>query len=329
MQTILVIGSNSFTGSNFCNFALENKFRVIGISRSDEIDSVFLKYKTNKRLSNFSFLKLDIDSQQNRLFDVFDEYQPEYVVNFAAQGMVEESWSNPSQWYQTNFVSLSNIVNYLKDKQYLKKFLNASTPEIYGNVSGKLNEDLPSLPSTPYALSKAAFDMHLKIYKDRFDFPYSLTRSANVFGPGQQIYRIIPKVIMHILLKKKIPLHGGGIVKRSFIHIDDVVEATYKAMKSKETGDIYHVSTEEMISIQDLVLKICTIMDYNINDLVESSNYRSKQDLLYELDSNKAKKVLNWSPKIELESGILTVVDWTVKNFSKLSRFPTKYIHKS
>ena len=125
---ILVIGSNSFSGSNFVLAALEAGYEVIGISRSEESKVIFLPYKWNnnseKYKSKFSFFKIDLNKDLPKLIDILDNFKPEIVVNFAAQGMVAESWLNPTHWYQTNVVSQVAFHDQLRKRTFLKKYVH-------------------------------------------------------------------------------------------------------------------------------------------------------------------------------------------------------------
>ena len=195
-NSVLVIGSNSFSGSSFINYLLDKNLFVIGISRSEENKNIFLKYKKNKNIKNFKFYKADINKNLNLIIKLLDKYKPSIIVNYSSQGMVNESWNSPVDWYMTNFLSTVKIVNYLINKKYLKKFINFTTPEVYGDNKKKLNEETFFNPSTPYALSRASADTHMKLMNKHKKFPVIFTRAANVYGPHQQLYRIIPKAIM-------------------------------------------------------------------------------------------------------------------------------------
>ena len=153
-------------------------------------------------------------------------FKPTYIVNFVAQGMVAESWRQPEDWYQTNLVSQVKLHDYLRKFDFIENFLNFSTPEVYGNTAINVKENHCYFPSTPYAASKLAGDLHLFTLYKRYKFPVVFTRSANVYGIHQQLYRIIPRTIIYLKKRKKIQLHGGGKTERSFIHIKDVVNAT-------------------------------------------------------------------------------------------------------
>ena len=186
MKTIFVIGSNSFSGASFVHFALRKGARVIGISRSNEANSEFLPYKWQDH-NNFTFYQLDLNKNLPAIMSLFHEVKPTYVVNFAAQSMVGESWANPGDWFATNVVSTIKFHDELRKCNFLRRYVHISTPEVYGSCDGFVKEDFPFNPSTPYAVSRAAADMSLKTFSDTYNFPVVTTRAANVYGPGQQL----------------------------------------------------------------------------------------------------------------------------------------------
>ena len=135
MDKILIIGSNSFAGSNFIDFILNKKVKVFGVSRKNEINKEYLKYKFNKNRKNFKFHKIDLNIKKDleKLINIVKKEKIRYVINFAAQSMVAESWIKPQDWYQTNVVSNSILIKKLI-KLKIKKYINFSTPEVYGNT---------------------------------------------------------------------------------------------------------------------------------------------------------------------------------------------------
>ena len=220
MKKVLIIGSNSFAGSDFIDFLLKKNFKIYGVSRSKENNKIFLKYKYNKKLKNFTFQKINLNLKKDliKLINIIKNEKINYIVNFAAQGMVAESWVNPEDWYLTNVYSNSVLIKELS-KLKIKKYINFSTPEVYGNTTFLKKESNNFAPTTPYAVSRSAQDLNLLAYYKTYNFPVVFTRAANIYGPYQQSYRIIPKVIISILTNKKIPIHGKGDTLRSFIYI--------------------------------------------------------------------------------------------------------------
>ncbi len=329
-EKVIVIGSNCFSGAHFVKGALDGGMTVVGISRSVEPDDVFLPYKWGQQphVENFSFLAYDINLNLSAITDLIEKIKPDYIVNFAAQGMVAPSWENPEQWFLTNTVASAALVKKIHGFSFLKKYVQISTPEVYGTNDRPVCENTNYHPSTPYAVSKAAADMNLMAFVKEKKFPCVFTRAANVFGPGQQLYRIIPRTILYFLLGKKLYLHGGGQSKRSFIHISDVVDGTLRVMKNAQPGSIFHFSTDRLISIKELVKKIAHMMDVSFKENVVEVGELAGKDAAYILDSAKAKKILGWEAKVELEHGIYETISWIKENMENLKKHPFDYQHK-
>lgn len=327
-KRVVVIGSNSFSGSNFIDHLLNEGFEVLGISRSEEPNAVFLPYKNNANSMNFHFKQLDINLNIKKVLSEISDFTPVYVFNFAAQGMVAESWLNPDQWFQTNVMSNLRLHEGLRKFSFLKKYIHISTPEVYGSCEGTIKESVNYYPSTPYAVSRAATDMSLMTFHKAYDFPVIFTRAANVFGPGQQLYRIIPKTILMFTLGKKLSLHGGGRSVRSFIHISDVAHGTLLAAQKSKPGEIFHLSTDQNISVRNLVELIAHKMNVSFEDHVEIVGERLGKDSAYLLDNSKAKELLGWNYNVSLEEGIDQTISWIRKNINVIKKQPFDYIHK-
>ena len=328
MNTIFIIGSNSFSGATFADFALAQGARVIGISRSPELMDAFLPYKW-RDYANFTFYPLDLNKNLTEIITLIQDVKPAYVVNFAAQSMVAESWLNPGDWFMTNVVSTIKFHDELRKCDFLKRYIHISTPEVYGSCTGFVGEDYPFNPSTPYAVSRAAADMSLRTFRAAYNFPVVTTRAANVYGPGQQLYRIIPRTILYILLGRKLQLHGGGVSTRSFIHMRDVSDATWKIMQNGRDGDTYHISTNEVVSIRELVERICAKLNVRFEDHVEVVGERMGKDSAYHLDSTKLRTELGWQDSINLDQGLDECIAWVRTHFEALKTQPFDYIHKA
>jgi dTDP-glucose 4,6-dehydratase len=324
----LVIGSNSFSGAHFCHYLLRREHNVVGISRSPEPNSVFLPYRWLSDQTGFRFEQIDLNHQLSELITLIQDFQPEYVVNFAAQGMVAQSWKIPEHWYQTNVVAQVKLHDQLRQLPGLKKYVHVTTPEAYGSTEGWVRENFHFAPSTPYAVSRAACDLHLISFFKAYQFPVVFTRSANVYGPGQQLYRIMPRTMLFARLGKILPLHGGGHSVRSFIHIEDVADATYRVALEGMPGEAYHISTCQTVSIRELVEQICDLTGVAFDELAEVTEDRLGKDQAYLLDSYKIRTELGWQDNISLADGLAATLDWVDDNLSTLKTLPAEYIHK-
>ena len=323
----MVIGSNSFSGASFVDYAIKKGVSVIGTSRSAEPIDAMLPYKwTDHR--RFAFHKLDLNNDIQGISELLRSVKPRYVINFAAQSMVGESWQHPEHWFMTNVVSTVKLHDVLRKFDFVERYVHVSTPEVYGSCSGFVDENFPFNPSTPYAVSRAAADMSLRTFHSAYDFPVVTTRAANVYGPGQQLYRIIPRTILFILLGRKLQLHGGGVSTRSFIHMNDVSDATWKIMQSGRNGDSYHISTSEVVSIRQLVERICQKLGVSFESHVEIVGERMGKDSAYHLDSTKVRTELGWEDHLSLDQGLEECIDWVRDNFEALKASNYDYSHK-
>lgn len=327
-----VIGSNSFTGASFIDHLLARGAEVVGMSRSAEAARSFLPYQWPSERpagASFRFQQLDLNEHTDEIVESIAEFRPAYVFNFAAQSMVAESWHHPEHWYQTNVVANVRLHDRLRKFDFIQRYVHVSTPEVYGSCSGSVTESAPLNPSTPYAASRAACDLHLITFYKNYDFPVVFTRAANVYGPGQQLYRIIPRTVLSIALGRKLQLHGGGRSVRSFIHARDVADATLKVAQKGKSGETYHLSTGEYVSIRELVERICRRMGVQFDEVVEVVGDRPGKDAAYLLDSTKARSELDWADAVSLEEGIEETIGWVNDNLSELATAPHDYIHKA
>ena len=195
---LAVIGSNAFSAAYFIKVALEKGWEVFGISRSKEVAEPYRPYtwEADKQSGSFRFIQAHLADDTEKILKVIEDEKIPYVVNFASLGMVAESWKYPKDYYVTNVVGNVALHEGLRNFDFLEKYVHISTPEVYGHTSGDVKEDCIFNPSTPYAASRAACDLHLQTFFDQYGFPVIYTRAANVFGPGQQPYRIIPRSIL-------------------------------------------------------------------------------------------------------------------------------------
>jgi dTDP-glucose 4,6-dehydratase len=329
VQNVVVIGSNSFSGSDFVDLLLsESSYQVIGISRSPEKGELFLPYRRNPHLSRFRFYQMDLNRDMAAIQELLSELQPAYIINFAAQSEVAPSWQHPEQWFQTNAVAIAALGNYLKDQKWLRRYVHISSPEVYGTCEGRVTEEAPLNPSTPYAASKAAGDLMLFTLVKNFRFPLVMIRATNVYGAHQQLFKLIPRAVIYLKMGKKIELHGGGIAVKSYIHIRDVSRGEWMALENGKAGMIYHLSPDEGIAVCDVVRTITNIMKKSFDECTQKVVERLGQDKAYVIDSAQARKEIGWAPQITMTEGLDGVIKWVEENWEHIQKQPLVYQHK-
>lgn len=330
--TVVVLGANSFSGQDFVDLLLDQPgYRVIGVSRSPERSSLFLKYQNRPKadLSRYQYHALDMNRDMSALLDLLDQERPAAIVNFAAQSEVAPSWEHPEHWFQTNCVALSELVNHLRRRDYLKRYVHVSSPEVYGTCVGNVTESAPMNPSTPYAASKAAADFLLETYRRQFQFPLVTVRATNVYGARQQLFKIIPRAAIYVLTGKTIELHGGGRAVKSYIHIRDVSRGELAILERGSLGQLYHLSPDAGISVREIVTRICELLNVDFQSATRTVDERPGQDAAYVIDSTKARSELGWSPSISLAEGLREVVDWVQQNLDQIRTLPLTYEHRA
>ncbi len=328
-ERFAVIGSNSFAGASLVAKLISEDKQVIGINRSPERSNIFLPYKKIKSNGSYRFICADLNYSLPDIFDALNDFKPDVIVDFAGQGMVAESWVSPEQWYQTNIVAKVRFHDLLRQAKWLKRYIRISTPEVYGSQEALLKEAWQFNPSTPYAVSHAAIDMSLRAFHQQYQFPVIFTRFANFYGPGQQLYRIVPRTIINVLLGKKLQLHGGGTSIRAFIHGSDVANGIIKAASVGSIGEIYHFSSEKFYSIREAVELICERLGVEFSSVVEVAPDRPAKDRAYLMDSSKARSELGWSDAYSFEQGIDETVAWVKDSLDDIRGLELDYIHKA
>lgn len=325
----LVLGANSFSGQDFVDLMLDDpEQQLIGVSRSPERGELFLRYKGRKPLARFKYHQIDFNKDPEVLLDLLDRERPEAIVNFAALSEVAPSWERPQEWYQTNVVALARLVNHLRRREYLRRYLHVSTPEVYGSCAGAVAEDAPINPSTPYAASKAAADQLLEVYRRQFGFPVLWVRATNVYGARQQLHKIVPRSVIYLKTGRTIELHGGGQAVKSYIHIRDVSRGEKAALLKGKIGEIYHLSPDAGAPVREIVRLICERLGQDFARGTAAVAERPGQDRAYVLDSSKARAELGWAPEVPLAQGLAETIAWIEENWTAVAALPTEYQHK-
>ena len=243
--------------------ALRNGHAVWGVSRSSEAKSVFLPYRwplngkspALATAENFQFQAIDLNSQLNDLLDLIERVQPELVVNFAAQGMVAESWKTQHIGTAPTSSPRWLYMMHCARKPFLHKYVHVTTPEVYGSTDGGwIKEHNHFAPSTPYAVSRAACDLHLQSFYEAYGFPGGIHTSRQRLWTRAALSHHSPH-LLSARTGESMELHGGGHSVRAFIHIKDVVRATLQLAIEGEPGSTWHLSTQESYTIRELVEK--------------------------------------------------------------------------
>ena len=327
--TIAVIGSNSFSGAHFVAQALEIPgTRVVGLSRSPEYPDCMLAY-AGLRSDRLRCERVDLVRDLGKLMAILDDERPSFVVNFAAQGEVASSFSHPLDHWQTNALGIVALVEALRTRSWLQRFMQISTPEVYGAMPVPATEDHPLSPTSPYAASKGAADLHIEAITKSQGFPAITIRATNVYGPCQQLYRIIPRTFIRIRTGEKVRLDGGGRAIKSYVHISDITRGELLALAGGRLGAVYHFGPHgEGMTIRSVVESVARAAGMDPMDVMQDGPDRPGQDAVYRLDWTRAREELDWEPRIGFDTGITGVGTWIEQSWDDIARLPQEYIHQ-
>lgn len=336
MKTYLVTGGSGFIGSNFIHYMFEKYQDNIHIINVD-----CLTYAGNpenltsiENRPNYTFIKEDICNKDS-IHDIFQKYDIDRVVHFAAESHVDRSIRNPQVFVSTNVMGTLNLLDAAKrawetEDGYKegKKYLQVSTDEVYGSLDendGYFYETTPIDPHSPYSASKASADMLVKSYIDTFHFPANITRCSNNYGPYQFPEKLIPLMINNALLGKKLPIYGDGKNVRDWLYVKDHAKAIDMVMEKGKIGEVYNVgghNEKQNIEIVNLIIKtLSELLPENdprqghLNqDLIQYVEDRKGHDRRYAIAPDKIKAEIGWEPETMFAEGILLTIQWNLEN---------------
>ena len=284
----------------------------------------FFSLGIDKR-EGYEYHAYHITYELDLLLKLLDREKPDVIVNFAAQGEGAVSWENSWRFFETNSMALARLSEELMKRDWLERFIQIGTSEMYGSVSHATKEDEPIKPTSPYAASKVAFDMYLDSVFRFKKFPMNIIRPSNAYCPGQLLHRVIPKAIWCGLTGHKLPLQGGGRAEKSYIHARDLGRAIHLVAEKAPFGVTYNAGPALPTSIREVVERCAKALGMPFEDLCEMAPDRLGQDSRYWLDSSRIKQDLGWEPQIGWDEGLAEMVQWGKTYIDQIRDWPTSY----
>ncbi|MFH1375308.1 MAG: dTDP-glucose 4,6-dehydratase [Patescibacteria group bacterium] len=309
-NTILVTGGCGFIGSHFLRKVLnETDYEVINLDALTYAG----KLENSSDFENsprYKFIKGSITDR--RLVDELTS-NTDAVINFAAESHVDNSIENPAIFVETNVLGTQILLDAAR-KHKIKKFLQISTDEVYGDLpltgKEKFTEHSELKPSSPYSASKAAGDMLCIAAHRTFGQPVLISRCSNNYGTHQLPEKLMPLTITRALRDEKIPVYGDGKNIRDWIHVLDHCSAILKILENGKEGEIYNVGADNEVSNIDLVKLLLKILGKS-EELIEFVKDRPGHDQRYAIDSSKIQGELGWkATHTDFEKEISEMVKW-------------------
>lgn len=323
---IIVTGGAGFIGANFLNLFVP-KFPQHQFVNLDK-----LTYAANlgslrpiADAANYALRQVDITDAQG-VDAVFEEFDPDLIVHFAAESHVDRSILGPREFIRTNiegtFTLLEACRKHWKGKDG-RLFHHVSTDEVYGSLgdTGLFHETTAYDPSSPYSASKAASDHIVRAYHRTYELPVKVTNCSNNYGPMQFPEKLIPLMILNALGRKPLPIYGEGLNVRDWLYVEDHCEAIWTVIDKGQIGRTYNVGGNNEMRNIDVVDTLCRIVaeetGAEVDDLFALKKFvtdRPGHDLRYAIDASRIRQECGWEPKETFDTGIRKTVKWYLQN---------------
>jgi dTDP-glucose 4,6-dehydratase len=327
MRNILITGGCGFIGSNFINYILK-KYQDVYVINLDAMYYCASEFNVDREIresdvykNRYKLIKGNLCSYDLVNY-IVNDYNIEYIIHFAAQSHVQNSFEDALQYTKDNIVGTHNLLEVSRKYGKLKKFIHVSTDEVYGEsmiekCENKKTEESILCPTNPYAATKASAELIAQSYYHSFNIPIIITRGNNVYGPNQYPEKIIPRFIKLLKENKKVTIQGDGSNVRAFIHVKDVVNAFDIILEKGIVGEIYNIGSDdyEEYSVYQvakmLIQKIKKINHEgkcNYDDYIEYIEDRPFNDKRYYISNEKIKK-LGWNIEENFDKGIDELIE--------------------
>lgn len=312
-KTIVVTGGAGFIGSNFVYHML-NKYPEYEVVCVDCLTYAGNLSTLEEALRNphFRFEKINI-CDYDKIKKLFEEVKPDIVVNFAAESHVDRSINEPSVFVETNIKGTQVLMDVCRELS-VPRFHQVSTDEVYGDLPLDrpdlfFTEETPVHASSPYSASKASADLLVMAYCRTYDFPATISRCSNNYGPYHFPEKLIPLMIINALSNKSLPVYGDGLNVRDWLYVEDHCKAIDLIIHSNRYGEVYNIGGHNEMANIDIVKLILKELN-KPETLITFVEDRKGHDRRYAIDPTKMHEEFGWSPETKFNDGIKKTIDW-------------------
>ena len=330
-KSILVTGGAGFIGSNFVPYFCQKypEYHVINIDKLTYAGDLS-NLSECENMDNYTFVKGDICDEE-LIEKLFNEYDIQGVVHFAAESHVDNSIKGPKIFMQTNIMGTFTLLNAayhhwmdgpskVKTGYEQARFHHISTDEVYGTLgeTGYFKETTPYAPNSPYSASKASSDFIVRAFCHTYGLNVTTSNCSNNYGPKQNHEKLIPHIIENALALKPLPIYGKGINVRDWLYVLDHCKAVDIIFHKGKTGETYNIGGHNERNNITIVNTICKILDEKVPrkdgkkyaDLITFVTDRAGHDLRYAIDATKLTTELDWKADETFDTGIVKTVEW-------------------
>ena len=311
-KIIFVTGGAGFVGSEIV--------RQISASGGTAIVYDNLSSGKKKFIQNYPRVKIIKGDVKNRLTIHKAIQKSQYIINLAALPFIPDSFHYPQEFFEVNTNGTLNLILESINHKKIKNFVHISTSEVYGSAKkSPMDENHPILPQSTYAVSKLAGEKAVFTMHKEHDFPAVMIRPFNTYGPNITQPYIIPEIIMQVLGKNSEIKLGNINAERDFTFVSDTANGIIRALFSKKAiGETINLGSGKSHKIKDIVKSVSSILEKKVTISTNKDRLRPFDVNKLVCDNRKAKKMLDWEPKITFDEGLKNTIDWIKENSVEL-----------
>lgn len=312
MKNILVTGGAGFIGSEFVRILVNERpeYNVISFDKltyAGNLDNLLAL----KDAKNHFFVQGDIADLEG-VRGVFEQYNVDTVVNFAAESHVDRSILDPEAFIRTDVFGVYRLLEASR-QHGIGRFLQVSTDEVYGDIDeGFSVETDPFLPNSPYASSKAGGELMVRSYHVTYGMDTVVTRGSNTYGLYQYPEKLIPLFITEALEDRGLPVYGDGLQVRDWLHVEDHARGILLVLEKGKSGESYNIAGEDVRHNIDVIKLLLKLME-KPESLIKYVRDREGHDRRYAMNADKA-KALGWERRHTFETGLAQTIQWFKDN---------------
>jgi nucleoside-diphosphate-sugar epimerase len=303
-KRVLVTGASGFVGSHVVSRLLCHGAEVFAVTSSV---SSAEPQRLAGVIDDIVLLEANLTDPASLAY-VVSQARAELVIHLAAFTHVGKSFIRIDENIQTNTQGTVNLLLALNGE--FERMVYISSSDVYGDAPVPFREDGPVRPTSPYAAAKYAAERFCRMFNDAYQWPIVCLRPFNVYGPRQNIDRIIPELILSALRQRDVRMTQGHQT-REFTFVEEAAELFVQSLvRPGIDGEVINVSRGEEVSMRDLASTVLGLMGNPVQALFGELEDRPNEIWRMFGDNTKAKELLDWSPRVTLEEGLATTIDW-------------------
>lgn len=333
-ETIIITGGAGFIGSNLVRYVHQHtSLQIVVVDKLTYAGNV----ASIEDLMSSGLVRLEqVDiADHAEMGRVFEQSQPSYLVNMAAETHVDRSIDDAMPFMQSNIIGVYVLLELMRKQASINpdfRAVHVSTDEVYGSLGadGLFSETTAYAPNSPYAASKASADHLVRAWFKTYGTPVMITNCSNNYGPYQYPEKLIPLMVLNAIEAKDLPVYGDGQQIRDWLYVEDHCSGIFRVLQQGRAGERYNIGGNNEFTNLDIVKRLCHEVEQHLpaaeNEMMQQRGLQTYEELItlvddrpghdrrYAIDASKISSELGWAPRYDAAAGIAKTVAWYLQH---------------